>query len=183
MNNIRTKLGLVFSARKGNCLDFARYILDPNEVLHIADYKISPCSGCEYECFHQTPCPIQDDLHQIYDHFSKAEKILIVSPVYDSRPPALYYAFQERLPSIWNREANGFNLFKGKKIALIVIGNEGIQGAFNILRDNCQGFGMTILSGIKIIPKTYAKGGGITGGLIENIEIRHQLDEIKAKMY
>ncbi|MCD4708556.1 MAG: NAD(P)H-dependent oxidoreductase [Candidatus Sabulitectum sp.] len=181
MDDSDTK-GLVFSARKGNCLDFASYILGGNRVIHIADYRISPCQRCRYQCFHNKPCPVQDDLHEIFQRISKAERILVVSPVYDSRPPALYYAFQERLPSIWNRNEKGFDLFKGKKIALIVVGNEGAQITLNILHRNYQDLEMEIVTAVKIIPEAYEKGGGISGGLIENRAIRDQMDEIRGKL-
>lgn len=65
-------IGLVFSARKGNCLDFARYILNKNEVLHLSDYEISPCRNCIYECFNNKPCPINDDLSKIFKLLSQA---------------------------------------------------------------------------------------------------------------
>ena len=182
MDKTSDKLGLVFSARKGNCLDFAQYILDEEEVIHIADYKIGPCSGCNYECFNNKTCPIQDDLSVIYNRLNKAHRILIVTPVYDSRPPSIYYAFFERLPSMWNRQAEGFASFRGKKVSFIVVGNEGTQSTFRILENNCKGFEIEIVSASIIVPNTYEKGGGITGGLIQNQELRSQLDKIKEKL-
>lgn len=106
----------------------------------------------------------------------------MVSPVYDSRPPALYYAFQERLPSMWNRKEEGFDLFKSKKIALIVVGNQGVQNVSQILYSNCQDYSMDIVYTLNIFPKEYLKGGGISGGLIENQEVRDQLDEVRKKL-
>ncbi len=56
MDDSDTK-GLVFSARKGNCLDFASYILRESRIIHIAGYRISPCQRCRYQCFHNNACP------------------------------------------------------------------------------------------------------------------------------
>jgi hypothetical protein len=41
---------------------------------------------------------------------------------------------------------------------------------------------MEIVTAVKIIPKTYPRGGGILGSLIENRNVRDQLDEIRERL-
>ncbi|GAA0121717.1 MAG: hypothetical protein KID00_01665 [Clostridium argentinense] len=72
---------LSFSGRKesGNCikiLEFIQKLLLEREIkctlLNIVDLNISPCLGCNYECFNKKlNCSIKDDVEYVYKEIVK----------------------------------------------------------------------------------------------------------------
>src|SRR3989339_1080455 len=95
--------------------------------------NINPCSKCNYECLKKQDCPKSDDMVKIYESLKVADGIIIFSPVYDGRPPSLYYAMNERFPAFWMRQEEGFNFFKRLKVAIVVLGQHGGNETMKII--------------------------------------------------
>jgi multimeric flavodoxin WrbA len=172
-------LGLVLSARAGNCRDFARHLLPEEDILALGEMRLLPCAGCEYECMHGRACPVEDDLSRVHERLLEADALIVFSPVYDGRPPALFYALEERLPAMWFREAEGFRRLSGKGVALVVVGNRGTKRTLDILEASFRGLGLEIAGTLKVYPNRQPRGGGIAGGLIENEEVRSELESLR----
>ncbi len=173
-------LGLVASARLGNCFDFARHLLPVEKVVCLCTLSIGPCSGCNYECMRKQACPKNDDLKKLYDKWMPAENVIVFSPVYDGRPPSMLYAFFERVPSLWQREEEGFAAFGGNDVGIVVVGNEGAQNTERAIRSTFESLGSNIVGSCIITPDNYTLGGGIKGGLIQNLEVKRELDKLMA---
>lgn len=175
-------LGLILSARHGNCHDFASFLLPKEQIISLADLNLEPCSKCDYECFKNAPCPKNDDMKIVYGAWMKSDYVIVFSPVYDGRPPSLYYIFEERVPSFWIRSQEGFGKFGSKNAAIVVVGNQDAGVAMEIIKSSLSNFGVKIKSDAIIIPRAYPLGGGIKGGLIQNPEIleklNHMLEEL-----
>jgi multimeric flavodoxin WrbA len=113
-------VALVVSARKrGNCYDFAQFVLDrlrlkniETELVNFYDYRIVPCQRCDYECLQRSdpqkgvdaPCPIDDDVRSIWEKTWEAEILFLFIPNYGGLPPAIWFAFSQRLQGFF-REA------------------------------------------------------------------------------
>lgn len=167
--------GFVLSARHGNCHDFASFLLPKDQIIALSDLNLEPCSKCDYECFRNTPCPKNDDMTIVYDAWMKSDAVIVFSPVYDGRPPSLYYIFEERVPSFWMRSQEGFGRLGGKDCAIVVVGNQDCDKTLEILKNSLGGFGMNIKSTLIVHPHEHKIGGGIKGGLIGNPEIQEKL--------
>ncbi len=172
-------LGLVLSARKGNCWDFARHVLPESNILVLGELHLEPCSKCDYECMKDMTCPKDDDIGKIYEKWMESENIVLFSPVYDGRPPSLYYIFEERVPSLWKRKCGGFSSFGNRNAAIVVVGNENVEMAEKVLSRSLENLGLRIIASLRIHPNDYPDGGGIKGGLIANREIVEKLDIFK----
>lgn len=167
-------IALVFSAREGNCLDFACQIIHRQNVFLLGMMDIMPCHGCRYECMNGACCPLKDDVGTIYRSWRQASSIAMFVPVYDGRPPALFYSLLERLPGLWNRHLEGFEFFL-KPVALVAVGNQGTQETLAITSGILKDYGCSIIGMTAIIPSGLKTGGGISGGLVKNREIQELL--------
>lgn len=131
-------IALVFSARqRGNCYDLAEIMLNhlktkgaATEILNAYDYKITPCSKCNYECFKAPQnCPIQDDVPKIWERIKKSNGVIFAVPTYYGMPSALFKATIEREQGILDwvdpefRDLDG--MWKGKAVALVIVSNGG----------------------------------------------------------
>lgn len=172
-------LGLVLSARKGNCWDFARHVLPESDILVLGELHLESCSKCDYECMKDMVCPKNDDIGKIYEKWMESDTVVLFSPVYDGRPPSLYYIFEERTPSLWKRKCSGFASFGNRNAAIVIVGNENVERAEEILSRSLENLGLKIITSIGIHPNDYPVGGGIKGGLIANREIVTKLDAFK----
>lgn len=175
-------LGLVLSARHGNCHDFASFLLPQEQIISLSDLNLEPCSKCGYECFKGAPCPKNDGMKVVYDAWMKSDAVILFSPVYDGRPPSLYYIFEERIPSFWMRSQEGFGKFGNRHAAIVVVGNEDAGRTMDILKCSLGNFGVRIKSDLTIVPKAYPIGGGIKGGLIQNPDIQEKLKILLGKL-
>lgn len=176
------KIALVFSARRGNCYDFARHLFPESRVLALGDYRLEHCSLCNYQCLSNAECPKDDDMIRIFQRIREAQVILLFSPVYDGRPPAVFYILEERLPSFWRRTREGFNLLKGKRMGLVCAGNSETVETARIIQATCRGMGCDHMEILLIRPDDYPLGGGIKGGLVDNQEIISALDKFYDKV-
>jgi len=129
---------LIFSARKrGNCYNLAKIILThlkaksvETEILNAYDYKITPCSHCNYECF-ESPrnCPIEDDVPRIWEKLKEADGVVFAIPTYYGMPSALFKAVIEREQGVLDWITPEFRdldrLWKEKTVAIVVVSNGG----------------------------------------------------------
>jgi len=81
-------LGLVASPRQsGNCELFIkeifRHVKDQYslKLIRLTSLDIKPCKGC-YACILDKPCPCQDDMGFLLHEITKADAVIIASPVY-----------------------------------------------------------------------------------------------------
>jgi multimeric flavodoxin WrbA len=112
MGELLKALALVVSGReKGNCYDFAHFVLEQlenrevrTELINFYDQSITPCH-CAYECLLSfdpqrgvsLPCPIDDDVQTIWKKTRAAHILLIFVPTYGGLPPAVWTAYVQRL--------------------------------------------------------------------------------------
>jgi multimeric flavodoxin WrbA len=64
--------------------------------IHLADYDIGYCQGCN-TCMRMGECPIQDDVPDIRDRLLGADGIVVGSPVYEGQPTAQLKTLMDRL--------------------------------------------------------------------------------------
>ncbi|MBR6263643.1 MAG: flavodoxin family protein [Prevotella sp.] len=96
------------------------------EVVSVNDYKISPCMGCN-ACFKngQHACVQKDDMPVIYEKMSKADVLVIASPVY-------FYGLSAQLKAIIDRCHNPLrDTFRIKKMALLLVGAASLPELFD----------------------------------------------------
>ena len=173
-------LGILFSARKGNGYDIAQYLLPQEDILLLADCHLLPCSRCNYECMKKMLCPIKDDLVKIYKKLKDYDRWLIITPTYDGHPPSFWYILEERLPAVWYRKEKGFeDFYKTKSVFLITIGNSEGDLTERIIQAHFTERGATIAATLLIKPSDYPLGGGIEGGLIQNLFLLSKLEPVQ----
>lgn len=96
------------------------------EVISIHDYKINPCVGCN-SCFERegNKCFQDDDMTLVYDRLSKADIVVIASPVY-------FYGISAQLKAVVDRlhtpMRNGFHI---KKLGMILVGAAELPELFD----------------------------------------------------
>lgn len=108
------------SNRRGNCYEIIQDLKDENDkVILLADKDIKYCLGCS-KCAQglEKYCVLQDDMKEIYESIAKADKIILVSPVYMNHITGLLKNVIDR----WNPYSSHPELLKNKKIYLIVVG-------------------------------------------------------------
>ncbi|MBO4864867.1 MAG: flavodoxin family protein [Eubacterium sp.] len=96
------------------------------EVVSVSDYKVNPCVGCN-SCFtrENNECFQQDDMTVIYDKLSKADVVIIASPVY-------FYGISAQLKAIVDRLHTPMrNKFHIKKLGLILVGAAELPDLFD----------------------------------------------------
>lgn len=84
--------------------------------------KISPCIDCKYCYRNDGKCIIQDDMEEVYEELTKADVIVLASPVY-------FYGFSAQLKCCIDRMHNPVrNKFKIKHAVLLsVCADEGLE--------------------------------------------------------
>lgn len=119
---------LCFSARQsGNCADISQTIAahhasDMMTIHHLEEMNISPCRGCNYECFRQERCPHSaDDVHPLYETLSLADLVYFVLPNYCNAPPALYFAFNERSACFFGGREERLNTYLSVPKRFVVV--------------------------------------------------------------
>ncbi len=73
------------------------------EVINICDKNISPCVECG-TCEEKGFCPINDDMQEIYTLFTKADFVLIGTPMFFYSTPAQLKAMIDRAQALWSRK-------------------------------------------------------------------------------
>ena len=107
---------------------FARGAGEQNtvEIVSVTDYKISPCSGCNY-CYANSvhACSIQDAMTEVYEKLSHTDVLVIASPVY-------FYGISAQLKAMIDRLHNPIrNTFKIKQAVLLSVAADTLPAVFD----------------------------------------------------
>ena len=98
------------------------------EVVSVADYRVSPCTGCN-SCFAREGhgCFQKDDMEKIYPKLREAEVLIIASPVY-------FYGISAQLKAVVDRlhtpMRNGFGI---RKLGLMLVGAASLPELFDAI--------------------------------------------------
>ena len=96
------------------------------EIISVREYKVNPCLGCN-ACFknEDNSCAQKDDMTIIYEKMTKADMLVIASPVY-------FYGLSAQLKAIIDRFHNPIrNTFHIKKMALLLVGAASLPELFD----------------------------------------------------
>lgn len=75
------------------------------EYVRINSLAIRPCQGCG-GCDKTGACVIKDDMTEIYEQVDKADRLLLVSPIYFYALSAQAKMFIDRIQARWSRRYN-----------------------------------------------------------------------------
>ena len=95
------------------------------EIVSVRDDKVNPCLGCN-ACFKTDGiCAQKDDMAIIYEKMSRADMLVIASPVY-------FYSISAQLKAVIDRFHNPIrDSFHIKKMALLLVGAASLPELFN----------------------------------------------------
>jgi len=177
-------LGLVFSARKhGNCYDCVNYCLErlrkegiETRLISMYDYRIEPCSHCDYECFSERirgtkeTCPISDNLPKIYHEFKDSDIVVFGVPTYVGQVPSLFRIFEERSLGIYGFGEH-MKVLEGKTYGFIVL------NSYFALEEAMRRFygSSPAIAWLLLRSREYGLDP-LKTGLIENPDVRNRLN-------
>lgn len=87
------------------------------EYLRLNNLSIRPCQGCG-GCDRTGNCVIRDDMAGIYEQVDRADRLLLVTPIYFYAPSAQAKIFIDRMQARWSRRYNlkeRFRLSEGRR--------------------------------------------------------------------
>lgn len=121
-----------------------------SQILYTADLQIRPCRVvCSAYCIkHPYGCSIDDDLSDVLERMSRADVLILGTPLYFRGPPAQFQAFAERLISIFFFQetqggGNSRSPLRDKPCGLIGVAEySNPQGILEYLHDFCTVLGM-----------------------------------------
>lgn len=108
------------SNRRKNCDQILRDLKEQEDkLISLSDKNILYCIGCS-ACMNQLEkyCVLEDDMYEIYQEMSKADKIVIASPIYMNFITGKLKNVIDR----FNPYSSHCEILKGKKIYLILTG-------------------------------------------------------------
>jgi multimeric flavodoxin WrbA len=73
-----------------------------SEVIYLKDFNIEQCQGCLNCVFKNQKCKINDDLYRLLDRIDKADKLLLIAPVYVLSIPGKLKILLDRFLSAYN---------------------------------------------------------------------------------
>jgi multimeric flavodoxin WrbA len=85
-------------------LDGANDLGIDTELIDVLDYRIHPCTGCNY-CLGDGVCCIVDDMTELYQKVADASALIVAAPVYFYGVPAPLKTFIDRFQAIWAKKA------------------------------------------------------------------------------
>jgi len=114
-------IGISGSPRNKNTNYMLKTVLEATscdyDLILLRDKDIKDCNACG-GCYKSHKCIIKDDMRELYDKLSKADVIVLGSPVYFYNVSTLMKRFIDRcLPFYLSGE------LKDKKVALVSVGN------------------------------------------------------------
>ena len=97
------------------------------EIVSVRDYNVNPCLGCN-ACFKTDGiCAQKDDMAIIYEKMSRANMLVIASPVY-------FYSISAQLKAVIDRFHNPIrDSLNIKKMALLLVGAASLPELFNAI--------------------------------------------------
>ncbi|WP_313342452.1 flavodoxin family protein [Sedimentibacter sp.] len=182
-------LGIIFSSRKhGNCARCTEYCLSEIcksgyevKAINTFDYEINGCGNCDYQCFADGACCIEDDIPKIYDKCLKAEKIIFAIPTFSGHLASSYFEFWERAQSIFKNNEVYENSFL-RKINLIIIGNLSFGGDM-ALHEALHCFtNREFHPEVALLSSREYNKSSIKGDLIESQEVKNKLSIFAEKI-
>lgn len=119
--------------RNGNCgnigSELCRLLEKGNDVktLDFSELTISPCGGCEYECFEKAEnCPyINDSVYSIYDEITSSDLAYFIVPNYCDYPCSSFFAFNERSQCYFQKQWERLEKYLSVPKRFIVVSNTG----------------------------------------------------------
>jgi|GEM_PF-725706 len=185
-------VALVVSAREnGNCSHFAQFVLgrlrasgEDTELVNFYDWRITPCQRCAYECLQNrypqgrvsAPCPIEDDVRAVWEKTWHAEILLLFVPTYGGFPPALWFAFSQRVQAFF-REAP-LEKLKRSVVSAVLVGAPHLAGGAqwlpSIMADEIKGLDREVAC-FEVINSAGFETRDSFGGLIEEAETQRRL--------
>lgn len=119
-----------FSGRKnGNCGGIAKELCglygNESKVYDFSSIKITPCTGCGYECFEAgEKCPyFKDSVFEIYDNISNSDLTYFIVPNYCDYPCSLFFAFNERSQCYFQKQESRLIKYLSARKKFIVVSN------------------------------------------------------------
>ena len=123
------------------------------EVVHVSDYKVSPCRGCNVCYMNENhACAQKDDMKKIYLKLADADILVIASPVY-------FYGISAQLKTIIDRLHTPMRQqIAIKKTALLLVGAAKIPELFDAIKMqykliddffHLENMGMVLANGVK----------------------------------
>ncbi|MEA5085448.1 MAG: flavodoxin family protein [Lachnospiraceae bacterium] len=103
------------------------------EIISMADYEVNPCIGCN-ACFKRedNTCFQNDDMQIVYKKLSKADIIVVASPVY-------FYGVSAQLKAVIDRLHSPIrNGFKVRKLGLLLVAGATIPSVFDAIKVQYQ---------------------------------------------
>jgi multimeric flavodoxin WrbA len=73
------------------------------KTIVINDLKITPCQHCD-ACLEKGKCRIEDDMQMVYDELTKADRIVLASPIQFMTVTAQTKALIDRCQALWARK-------------------------------------------------------------------------------
>jgi len=73
------------------------------KTIILNDLEIAPCQHCD-DCLEAGKCRIQDDMQTVYDELTKADRIVLASPIQFMTVTAQAKAMIDRCQSLWARK-------------------------------------------------------------------------------
>lgn len=125
------------------CLETAKNRGFETEQIYISSLNVKPCKACGV-CKNGEPCPIDDDMDQVYQKLKDADGIIVSSPVYFGSVTAQIKALFDR--SVLLRR-QGFQL-KNKPGGALTIGgskNGGQEKTLQTIHDWMHIHGMIVV--------------------------------------
>ena len=131
-------LAICGSPRKGNTEFMLNKVLEgagdvEKELILLRNLDIKPCTGCDI-CYNEgKPCPIEDDMKQLYEKLLKADVIVFGSPNYFKNVSGLMKNFIDRTNAIVEPPR-----LKNKKAGIVCVGGQdlnNIQFCENVLKE------------------------------------------------
>lgn len=108
---------------------------------YFSDFIISPCGGCQNDCFISgDDCPhIEDKELEILKSVSESDISYFVLPNYSDYPPSNFFAFSERqLCWIWGHE-DRMNAYTNAKKRFVVVSNSESDNIKTALSQHVRG--------------------------------------------
>ncbi|MDP8210332.1 MAG: NAD(P)H-dependent oxidoreductase, partial [Candidatus Stygibacter australis] len=141
-------LAIIGSPRAGNTLKTAQLLEkelqksdDSLEFEYINLWKadIKLCLGC-FNCMAKgiENCPLKDDIPSIIQKMTKADGIILASPVYVMNVTSNMKNFIDRLAAFCHRPA----FFQQKALVLSTVGGVGVEKVLSYLKEVAEAIGM-----------------------------------------
>ncbi|HHI04313.1 MAG TPA: flavodoxin family protein [Candidatus Woesearchaeota archaeon] len=144
-------LAICGSPRKGNTEFMLNKVLESaenveKELILLRNLDIKPCTGCDI-CYNEgKPCPIEDDMKQLYEKLLKADIIVFGSPNYFKNVSGLMKNFIDRTNAIVEPPR-----LKDKKAAIVCVGGQDLnntQFCENVLREFIDDHKMVLIGSV-----------------------------------